>query len=155
MRVSQAGVDLGDHGRAAVSGPVATCLRYNGRNLPLGDEVGPLHGVDVQARGHVPGDVAVERPDARVIRVVLDDEMTRRGRRTGLQDLDIPSGRVCWIDGGSVPSARPFVDDPEVVSVEMHGVRGRKEVANDELHGRVLPEVVDVPLRVVGIRGVS
>lgn len=151
----QARVDFGDDVGAAVRRPVTTCLRHDGRNLPLGDEVGPLHGVDVQARGHVPRDVAVEGPDARVVGVVLDDEMTGSGRGTGLQDLDIPSLRVRGMDGGAVPRAGSFVHDPEVVSVEVHGVGGGEEVANDELNGRVLAEVVDVPLRVVGIRGVA
>lgn len=65
----------------------------------------------------MPCDVTMERPDARVIGVVLDDEMTWSGRRTWLQDLDIPSLRVPWIDGGSIPRARPFMYDPKVVSV--------------------------------------
>jgi len=36
----------------------------------------------------------------------------------------------------------------------MHGVGGREEVSDDDLYGCVLPKVVDVPLRVVGVRGV-
>ena len=80
--------------------------------------------------------------------------MAWRGRGAWLQYLDIPPLRIIWVDSRPIPSASAFVDYPEVVSMKMHGVSGREEVADDDLHRCILPKVVDVPLRVIGIRGI-
>jgi len=49
---------------AAPRRPVPASLRHDQGNLRvLLDLLGLLHQVDVEARSHVPGDVAVEGPD--------------------------------------------------------------------------------------------
>lgn len=67
------------------------------------------------ARG-VPGDVAVEGPDAG-LGVELEDEMAIRA-----DELDIAALRVGGSHDGAIPGAEAFVEDVEVVAVEMHGV---------------------------------
>jgi len=55
--------------------PIATRLRHRGRQLDLPDFFGVGDSVDVQAAGHVPGDVAVEGPDAGVVGFDLHDHV--------------------------------------------------------------------------------
>ena len=119
------------------------------------DQVGPLHNVDVQARADVPGDVAVEGPDARIVGVDLHDDVAGHGRRASGQNLHVAALRVVRVGDGAVPVSGAGGQDLEVVAVHVHGVGGDEVVAHDEADGGVLAEVVDVPLWVVWVAGVS
>lgn len=114
-----------------------------------------LDGVDVQARAHVPGDVAVEGPDARVVRHVLQHDVPRGGRGAGLDDLHVAALGVLLVGDGAVPGADALGQDVEVVPVQVHRVGGGELVLDDEPDGGVVPEVVGVPLGVVGVGDVA
>ena len=95
----------------------------------------------------MPGDVAVKRPHARVVGVVLHNEVPVR-----LQQLHVPPLRIAAIDNAAaVPGAHAFVQHVHVVAVQVHGVRDRGGVFDDEAHRGRGARVVDVPLRVVGV----
>ena len=41
------------------------------------------------------------------------------------------------------------------MAVQMHGVGGAELILNDDSDGAVVTEIVDIPLRVVGVREVA
>ena len=112
-------------------------------------------GVDVQARADVPRDVAVERPHPRVIRLVLQHDIAGVGRGTGLHDLHVAALGVLLVDDRAVPGSDALGEDVEVVAVEVHRVVLCKFVFDDDAHGAVVSEVVDVPFGIGGIRDVA
>lgn len=142
----QAGIDFGNHVVPAVIGPVAAGLSHRGRNDSLLDQIGLLHGVDVEARAHVPRDMAMQGPHAGVVGVVLNDNKTRARRTSALNDLHVPALCVGRMHNGAVPCANAFGKNVEVVTVQMHWVRGAGVVLDDDTHAVVVSEVVDVPL---------
>lgn len=64
-----------------VVGPVAAGLSDHARNDSLLDQICLLHDVDVETGADVPRDMAMQWPHARVVGVVLDDDVAGRGRR--------------------------------------------------------------------------
>jgi len=102
----------------------------------------------------LPGDVAMQRPHARVVGIDLEDEVAGRIRRP-LQELHVSPLWVLRVGDRSVPGAEAFGQDPEVVAVEVHGVDEGGEVADDEADGGVGAEVVDGPLGVGGVGDVA
>lgn len=140
---------------AAVIGPVTAGLRDHAGNDSLLDQLGLLHDVDVETGADVPRDMAMQRPHARVVGVVLDDDEAGGGPRAGLDELHVPALRVGRVHNGTVPCANAFRENVEVVSVQMHGVGGAAVVFDDDAHAVVGAEVVDIPLlTVVSIRTV-
>lgn len=103
----------------------------------------------------MPRDMAMKRPHARVIRVVLQDNVPRRSGRAALHDLHVASLRVLLMGDSPIPGPHALGQNVEVVSVEMHRVGGREFVLHDETDGGVVGEVVDVPLRVVRVGDVA
>lgn len=130
----------------AVIGPVTAGLRHRGRNDSLLDQLGLLHGVDVEASADVPRDMAMQWPHAGVIGVVLNDDKARGGRRAGLKELHVPALRVGCMHNGAVPRANAFGQYVEVVSVQMHRVSGAGVIFDDDPYAVIGAEVVDVPL---------
>ena len=103
----------------------------------------------------MPGDVAVEGPDARVVGEVLQDDVARRGGGARLDELDVAALGVLLMDDGAVPGADALGQDVEVVPVQVHRVGGPELVLDDEPDGRVVAKVVGVPLRVEGVGDVA
>ena len=67
---------------------------------------------------HVPCDMAMKRPYAGIIRLILKHEMSARP-----QHLHITTLRVLYVrEGDAVPVARAFVEDGHVVAVEVQGL---------------------------------
>ena len=66
-------IDLRQHARAPISGPIATILIRGAGHGQVADRGLVLEHIEVEPGGKVPGDVAVERPDARVGGVPLDN----------------------------------------------------------------------------------
>ena len=106
----------------------------------------------------MPRNMAMKRPHARIIRLKLQHDIPRLIRLIiqGLQKLDITTLRIDLLDG-AVPLADALGDDPEIVSVEMHGVGDvvAEVVIDDDADGGVCAEVVDVPFGVVGVGSVA
>ena len=106
----------------------------------------------------MPRNMAMQRPHARIIRLVLQHNIPGLTRRIihGLQQLHIAALRVDLLDG-AVPLAHALGDDPEIVPMKMHGVGDvvAEVVVDDDADGGVCAEVVDVPLGVVGVGGVA
>ena len=109
-----------------------------------------LDRVDIQARAHMPRDVAMERPHAGVVRLVLQHDVT-----VSLHELHVAPLRVLLVDDGAVPGPEALGQDVEVVAVEVHGVGGGEVVVDDYPDRGVVAEVVGVPLRVEGVRDVA
>ena len=67
---------------------------------------------------HVPRDMTMKRPHARIIRLILKHEMPARP-----QHLYITTLRVLHVrKGNAVPVARAFVENGHVVAVEVKGL---------------------------------
>lgn len=67
---------------------------------------------------HVPRDMAMKRPYARIIRLILNHNVPARP-----QHLHVTTLRVLHVcEGDPVPVARAFVEDGHVVTVEVHGL---------------------------------
>jgi hypothetical protein len=141
----------------AVPVPVDTRLRHDVGDG--GNVVGPGHDVHREAAGQVPGDVAVEWPDAWVVGFELDG-----GEATGADGLDIAASGVLLVADATVPGADAFVEDVHVVAVKMESeillvLINQSEtcvslrmsegslVGDIENNSVVLVEVVDSPLR--------
>ena len=137
--------------------PVTTRLRNRRRHLQVLNILRPFQHIDIQARTHVPRDVAMERPHARIIHVELHNDIPRRAARvSGRQDLHVAALRVVHVRDLPVPRACSRGEDKEVVPVEVHRVESEWDVAvDDEAHGGVGAEVVDVPLRVLRVGDVA
>jgi len=94
----------------------------------------------------MPGDMAMEGPDPRVIGVDLPDDVAVRREHLHVAPL--------WIggvgDGLAVPVTGPFVQDEHVVAVEMHGMGDGGGVVDDDADRRVGAEVLDVPFGGIG-----
>ena len=103
----------------------------------------------------MPRDVAVEWPHPRVIRLVLQDDVTGVAGAASLHELRVAALGVLLMRDGAVPGARAFGQNVEVVAVKVHGVGGDHFVFHDQADGGVGAEVVDVPLWVGGIGGVT
>ena len=70
-------------------------------------------------RAQMPRDMAMKRPHARIVRLVLQHHVPVRS-----QVVRVPSQRVERVDDGpAVPLAVAFVQDPVFVPVEMHWLR--------------------------------
>ena len=142
-----------------ISSPITACLRDGGWDDALLDQIDLLNRIDIETCAHVPSNVAVKRPDTRVVGVVLNDQVSRDDGTVddarGLQDLHISSLCVLDMSNSTIPLADTFSENVEVVTVKMHRVRGWDLVLHDDANGVVVAEVVDVPLRVVGVRYVA
>ncbi len=114
-----------------------------------------LNGIDVQARAHMPRDVAMERPHAGVVGEVLQHDVAWGGGGAGLDELDVAALRVLLVHDGAVPGADALGEDVEVVPVQVHGVGGGEFVLHDQPDRGVVAEVVGVPLRVIGVGDVA
>ena len=116
------------------------------------------HNINIKPLTNMPRNMAMKRPHARIIRLVLQHHIPRLIRRIihRLQQLHIAALRIDLLDG-TVPLADALGDDPEVVPMEVHGVGDvvAEVVVEDDADGGVCAEVVDVPLGVVGVGGVA
>lgn len=130
----------------AVIGPVTAGLCDYGGNDSFLDQLGLLHGVDVEATADVPRDMAMQWPHTGVVGVVLDDEIRGGGLRAGLNELHVSALRVGRVHDGAVPCARTFGQNVKVMSVQMHRVGGAGVVLDDDADAVIGAEVVDVPL---------
>ena len=138
-----------------VSGPVNTSLLHTSGKDPLLQERRLLNRIDVQTRADMPRDMAMERPHARIVRVILEHDIARRASSARLNDLHIATLGICLVNDCAVPGSDALGQDVEIVAVEMHGVGGWELVLDDDTDGAVGSEVVDVPLGVKGIRDVA
>lgn len=72
--------------------------------------------------------MTMKRPHAWIIRIELNDHVPRPLDRIAvLQHLHVASWRVL-LDGRAVPFALALGQDPEVVAVHVHRVRGAVDV---------------------------
>ena len=106
----------------------------------------------------MPRNMAMQRPNPRIIRLKLQHHKPRLPRRIihRLQQLHIPPLRVHLLDV-PIPLPDTLGHNPEIVAVEVHGVGDvvAEVVVENDTDGGVCAEVVDVPLGVVGIGGVA
>ena len=111
----------------------------------------------------MPSFMTMQRPNARIVRIVLNDHIRRND--TGaipcrrLQYVGVPPRRIGRIDHFiDIEAAEPLVDDEEIVPVEMHRVGSVAVVyiiVHDDADGGGLFEVVKVPFWVEGKGDVS
>lgn len=147
---SQTGIDLVGDVVACESGPIAACLGHDARDVHAVDDViGALEDVDVETGAHVPCNVAVEWPDARVVEVDLDDHVGRGAvRLCRPQELDIAALWVASSLDAPAIGTIALIEYVHVVTVHVHWVADGHVVVEDQTHAPVGSEVVNVPLRV-------
>lgn len=99
----------------------------------------------------------MEGPRAWVIRVVLQNNVSRLPRRIGsLDQLRIAALRVLLVGDYAIPSSMTLGEHVEIVPVEMHGVGGYELVVDYDAHRRIGAEIVNSPFGRVGeIAGVG
>ena len=116
-----------------------------------------LHNINKQAATNMPGNMTVEGPNSGIILGPLQDDVAGTAVHVGRgQDLDVADLGVVDVCDAPVPEAGARGEDEEVVAVQVHGVGEEVDVVVDhQAHGAVAAEVVDVPLRVVGVAGVA
>ena len=122
---------------------------------PLLQERLLLDGVDVQPGADMPCDVAMERPHAWVVCIILQHEVARCASSTRLHELHVAALSVVLVCDGTVPGADAFGEDVEIVAMKMHGVGGRERILNNDADGAVSAEIVDVPFGVERVRDVA
>ena len=99
--------------------------------------------------------MAMQWPYARIVRVPFHHEVRRNIRRTSRHKLRVASLRVLRIGDCPIPFTHSLCQDPEVMPMQMHGVNQRRIVPDDETDRGAVPKVVDIPLRIVGVGGVT
>lgn len=139
-RPLQTRVDLRHVVVVGVVPPVTASLRDGGGHVHLLHLLGLLEEVDVHALRRVPGDVAVHRPDTRVVELDLHDEVAVRA-----DELRVATLRVARVDDLAVPLAHALGQDVHVVAVRVHGVRGREaDAVHDDADGFRVAHVEDL-----------
>lgn len=145
----QARVNLVGHVLVGPCTPVLASLRHCAWDIVVLDIIRTLNDIDVQAGADMPGDVAVERPDAGIV-----GEELHHNERWGsillglLEDLRVTAIGVTWIGDGAVPGAETFRKDlvyfllvsftllgreiPTIMSVQVHGMSNEGEVIVDD-----------------------
>jgi hypothetical protein len=103
--------------------PVATRLRHRRRELDLLDLLGVRDSIHIQAAGHVPSHVAVERPHAGVVGFDLHDHVRRCAVGLGVvQNVHVAALWVLWVDDAAVPFAVTFSKNVHIVAVVMETI---------------------------------
>jgi hypothetical protein len=74
--------------------------------------------IHVQATRQMPCNMAVERPDTRIIVIDLHDQIAVRP-----YDVRVASNRVIQIRNGAIPDAAALGQDPGVVAMDVHRMR--------------------------------
>ncbi len=82
---SQPRINLIDNIMARVRRPSSASVAHSLRQHPLLDRIDLLHHIHVQASADVPRNVAMERPYAWIVGVVLNDNVAWPGRVAGPQ----------------------------------------------------------------------
>ena len=98
----------------------------------------------------MPGNMTMKRPHPGIHGIVLHNKMPIR-----LHQLHVAPLRVPAVNDAAVPGAKTFVQHVHVVPVQMHGVRYRGGVFDNQPHRGCIPRVVDVPFGIVGVRCVA
>ena len=119
------------------------------------DTTRTYHQVDVETITDMPCHMAMEGPNTRIIRLVLDDDICRFVGISLFNYLHISHLGVGRAGDSAVPVSFSLCKNPKIVSVEMHGMGERDKVANVESDRFVLAKVEDVPLGVIWVRCIS
>jgi len=127
--------------------PFCANIVYRRRNRESLDIFWPLQDVDVQSPAHVPSNVAMRRPDCRVVLLKLEHDIGRNcGALCRLHELDISPLCIGWVNDRAVPVAKALGEDVKVVTMYVDGVSAEsEEVPEDKADRRVGAEVIDVP----------
>ena len=143
---SKSRINLIHNSCARICIPSRARFLRRGENVVILDIVWSLQDIGIETSANVPRDVAMERPDARVIRGDLPDQVTICSHELHVSSLRVRlSG-----NGNAVPISVTFVKDLHVVSVQMHGVRCGGWVVDYDANGSVAAEVSNVPFIGVG-----
>jgi hypothetical protein len=123
--------------------PTVTRLLHNKRNRQVTacNIFRPLKNICIQSSTRMPSNMAMERPNSRIVRIELHYHVTLRPNQLNIATL----GVVAIGDGDPVPVSGPFVQNLHVVPVKMHWVRGGGGVVDDDADGGVGAEVLSVP----------
>ena len=117
-------VDLVHNVLRRVSVPRIARVLDHGRQHFLLDQSVLLNRVDVQSTAYVPCNVAMEGPRARVVGVVLQNNVCRVRWSAALDQLCVTALRVFLVRDDSVPFSETLGEHVEIMSVKMHGVGG-------------------------------
>ena len=146
-----------------ISNPIPTIPPRLLRNPIPPNRIRPLKDISIQPARQVPRDMAVERPDARVIGCPLQDSVAVCGEDVDVSALGVggvgdcagPGSGTGGEDGpgGLVGCAGvgDVIRDLHFVAVDVPGVAGWGVVCENDSYGGVGADVVDVPLWIVGV----
>ena len=98
----------------------------------------------------MPSNMAMKRPNTRIIRIDLHDNKPLR-----LQQLHISPLWILRIDDRAIPCPHTLVQHKHVVAVQMHWMDSAGGINDDEANAAVAACVVDVPFGAVGVGIVS
>ena len=128
----QPAINLIDNILCRIIIPINTDLIHTLRNVSQLQQLRLLDRVNIQSRANMPRNMAMERPDAWVIGVVLQNDVAGLSSCPWADDLHVAALGVLLVDDGAVPETGAFGEDVEVVAVEMHGVGGKLELVVDD-----------------------
>lgn len=139
-------INLIHHIGLRVCRPVSTSLCHNHGDGDILLDIGrPLQNVRIQAGTDMPCDVAVERPDTRVVSVYLPHNVP-----VGREKLDVTTLWIVGIgDRDTIPVSWSLVENEHIVAVKMHRVSCGGRVVDDDSDGGVGSEILDIPLGLV------
>ena len=102
---------------------ITRILHHRRQHLLLNQRI-LLNRIDIQSPTNMPRNMAMERPRARIIGVVLQHDVGRVRGSAALDELRVAALRVFLVRDDAVPFAEALGEDVEIVAVEMHGVGG-------------------------------
>jgi hypothetical protein len=133
-----------------ISLPSPASLEYIIVNDLIHDIVRPLQHIQEQTTTNMPCQMAMERPDTRVVLIELQYH-ERRNDASGsilriLKHVHIATDSVFRVRNSAIPVPEAFGEDVKVMAVEMHGVTADETIVDEvDADGLVGAEVVDVP----------
>jgi hypothetical protein len=99
--------------------------------------------------------MTMERPNTRIIRLVLDNDVCRLIGISLFDDLHISHLGIGRASDCAIPVSFSLCKNPKIVSVKVHGMSERDKVPDVESDRFVLTKVEDVPLRVIWVGCIS
>ena len=126
--------------------PVRAGLGQSSRDVRLLDISRALDDGNIETSRDMPRNVTVQRPNARVVAIEFKNQMARISRAPDLNQLHVSALRVVRSHNSlAIPRPLSFRENPEVVTMQMHGMSGSEVIVEDDADARVGSKVIDIP----------
>ena len=94
--------------------------------------MGTYDDIYIHSSSNMCNEMAVERPDSRVISLKLNHGIKWRVVASRSHQMRVTANRIRWIGDFSVPFPDSLSEDPEIVGVQVHGMRDWSIVVDDK-----------------------